>query len=113
MVGFDTTSNEFESQALADFVGEIESGLPVLVATHGDATAFLTDDAVAALGTLGVDATRETLAGNYFAIVGVKGAAPGSAAIQIDPNDAFLSISLNRDRRELAAAVDWVEVGRE
>jgi hypothetical protein len=30
----------------------------------------------------------------------------------IDANDAFLRISLNRDRRPLAAAVDWVQIGQ-
>ncbi len=51
--------------------------------------------------------------GNYLAIAGVKGAAPGSAAQVIDANDAFLRVSLNRDRRPLAAAVDWVRWGSE
>ena len=34
------------------------------------------------------------------------------ADIVIDANDAFVRISLNRDRRPLAAAVDWVQIGR-
>jgi hypothetical protein len=45
----------------------------------------------------------------YFAIVGVKGAAPGAARRRSIP-DAFLRVSLNRDRRPLAAAVDWVSI---
>jgi hypothetical protein len=54
----------------------------------------------------------ENVRGNYFAIAGVKGAASGTAAQVIDANDAFLRISLNRDRRPLAAAVDWVQIGQ-
>jgi hypothetical protein len=109
-VGFDTAGNAYESQALAEFVRRIEPGRPVLVASSGEAGAFLSEDAVDALRTLGADVSLPDLQGNYFAIVGVAGAAPGSAAVSIDANEAFLRVSLNRDRRPLAAAVDWVEI---
>jgi len=69
-------------------------------------------EAVAALRTIGADVTLEGLQNRYFAISGVAGATPGSAVQSIDPVDAFVRVSLNRDRRELAAAVDWVDVGR-
>jgi hypothetical protein len=108
--GFDTAANVYESQALVDFLAGVETGRIVLAASSGDATAHLTDDAITALQSLGVAVTREQLEGNHFALVGVQGATPGSAALVIDPNEAFLRISLNRDRRPLAAAVDWVEV---
>jgi hypothetical protein len=42
----------------------------------------------------------------------VSGAQPGSAVQTIDPADAFARASLNRDRRKLAGAVDWVEIER-
>jgi hypothetical protein len=80
--------------------------------TYGDATAYLSEDALAALNSLGATLNVEDVRGNYFAIAGVKGAAPGTAAQVVDANDAFLRISLNRDRRPLAAAVDWVQIGR-
>ena len=108
--GFDTTANTYEAQALVDFLQGVEAGQIVLVASHGDAGAFLTDAAVDALRTLGADVTREALTENYFALIGVQQSALGSAAVTLDPNEAFLSISLNRDRRPLAAAVDWVAV---
>ncbi len=47
--GFDTTANDFESAALATFLAQIPAGSPVLVVSHGDATAFLTAEAVAGL----------------------------------------------------------------
>jgi hypothetical protein len=109
-VGFDTAANAYESAALAEFLAAIPVGRIVLVASYGDATAYLTPDALAGLQGLGADVTAESLAGNHFAIVGVQGAAPGSAAVVADPNEAFLSISRNRDRRPLAAAVDWLSV---
>ena len=109
--GFDTAANSFESEKLAAFIAAIPDGVQVLVASRGDAAAFLTDEAVAALNGLGGDVTVEKLRGNYLALVGVKGAAPGAAAQVIDPFEAFLRISLNRDRRTLAGVVGGVEIG--
>ena len=109
-VGFDTAANNFESEKLAAFIAAIPNGAPVLVASQGDAAAFLTDGGIAALNSLGGDVSLERLGGNYLALVGVKGATPGSAAQVIDPFEAFLRISLNRDRRTLAGAVGTVEI---
>jgi hypothetical protein len=111
-VGFDTTASAAESEQLVEFVNRVAVGAPVLGVTYGDATAYLSEDALAALNTLGTALTAEEVSGKYFAFVGVKGAASGTAAQVIDANDAFLRVSLNRDRRLLAAAVDWVQIGR-
>ena len=110
-VGFDTAANSFESEKLTAFIAGIPNGAPVLVASRGDAAAFLTEDGIAALNSLGGDVTLENLRGNYLSLAGVKGAAPSSAAQVIDPIEAFLRISLNRDRRTLAGAVGVVEIG--
>lgn len=109
-VGFDTTANQYESEALAAYLNTVEPGQIVLVASYGPAWANLGEDAVAALQGIGAAVERDQLQEQYFAIIGVQGAAPGSAAQAVDPNEAFLSISLNRDRRTLAAAVDWIEI---
>ena len=109
-VGFDTTGSATESERLAEFLTSIDDGAPVLVVSHGDAWNQLSVAAVDQLRTLGADVTVASLRDQYWAIVGVKGATPGTAAQTIDPQDAFLRISLNRDRRPLAAAVDWVSV---
>ncbi|MBW7883130.1 MAG: hypothetical protein H3C34_10920 [Caldilineaceae bacterium] len=110
--GFDTTASGAESDRLATYLAGIEPGFPALVVSYGDATAHLAPAAVDGLRTLGADVTLDSLRGNYFAIAGVKGAAPGSAAQAVDPAEAFLRVSLNRDRRMLAAAVDWLNVER-
>jgi hypothetical protein len=111
-VGFDTTASEAESERLVQFVEEIPDGAPVLVVTYGEATNYLSADAVQALNSLGAALQLDTVRGQHFAIAGVKGAESGAAAQVIDANDAFLRVSLNRDRRPLAAAVDWVQIGR-
>ena len=109
-VGFDTTANEGESAKLAAYLQQIPPGSPVLVASYGDAWAHLTQDAVTALQGIGADVSLEGLQNQYFAIVGAVGAQPGSAVQTVDPADAFARVSLNRDRRNLAGAVDWLEI---
>jgi hypothetical protein len=108
--GFDTAANAYESEALAEYLGTIEPGNPVLIASSGNAGAFLTQDAVDALRALGADVALEELKGNYFTIAGVAGAQPGSGLVVTNPTEAFLRISLYRDRRPLAVAVDWAEI---
>ncbi len=109
--GFDTTANAFESERLAAYLDSIEPGAIVLVATRGDAGAFLSQAAVDGLGAVGAALDLATAQTQQFLVVGVKGASPGSAAQATDPADAFLRISRNRDYRTLAAAVDgiWME----
>jgi hypothetical protein len=82
----------------------------VAVATKGAGTANLTPAAVAALQSLGskVQAPAD-LQGKSHALVGVKGASPGSAS-EITGPDAYLRVA--GDFRTLAAAVDWVELGQ-
>ena len=43
------------------------------------------------------------------ALIGVQGAAPGTAAEEIQPGDAFVRVA--GDFRTLAAALDWAEIG--
>jgi hypothetical protein len=109
--GFDTTANAFESERLAVYLAGIEPGAIVLVATRGNAGAFISQAAVDGLGAIGAALDLATAQTQQFLVVGVKGAAPGSAAQAVDPADAFLRISRNRDYRTLAAAVDriWME----
>jgi hypothetical protein len=108
--GFDTAANEFEADALAAYLNDISPGRIVAIATKGDATAHLTPDALAALQGVGSRGQAlSDLQGNSHALVGVKGAAPGTGSEVIAP-DAYLLVS--GDFRTLAAAVDWVELSK-
>lgn len=111
--GFDTEANTFESGKLVAFLRTVEVGRPILVVSYGNATANLTADAVNALRNLGADVTLDSLQGNHFAIIGVQGKEAGSASVAVDPDRAFLSLSLARDRRPLAAAVDQISITRQ
>ena len=106
--GFDTAANEFEAEALAQFLAEIPSGRLVIVATQGlDAAAYLNDNALAALQSIGLPATKPT---TPFSAIGVKGAAPGTAAVAAGEGTAYLRLGLAADTRQLAAAVDRVAI---
>jgi hypothetical protein len=108
--GFDTAANSYEADALAAYLRAIRPGQIVVLATKGDASAHLNQAATDAMRTLGSGVSSPTdLVGQAHALVGVGGAQPGTAAETIAPGDAFLRVW--GDFRELAAAVDWAEVG--
>jgi hypothetical protein len=110
MQGFDTAANSYEADALAAYLQAIPPGRIVVLSTKGDASAYLNQAATDAMRHLGsrISSPAE-LAGQSHALVGVQGAAPGTAAEVAAPNDAFLRIW--GDFRDLSAAVDWLEVG--
>jgi len=108
--GFDTWANEYEAQRLAEFVAQIPDGRIVVVATRGDAGLHLTEEAVAALRSLGAQADLRGAAGQAHAFIGVRRAAAGSALELVAEPNAWLRLGRNPDRRSLAAAVDWVRV---
>ncbi len=103
MRGFDTAANAFEADALRQFIEQIPPGQIVVVATQGpDAAAHFTADTAAALESLGLAAGQLT---PPFSAIGVKGAAPGTAA-----QATYLRLGANPDARSLAAAVDRVVI---
>ncbi|MBN1660814.1 MAG: hypothetical protein JXA93_20635 [Anaerolineae bacterium] len=104
--GFDTTPTGSEAQAaaLAEYLWAIPNGRIVVVAVQGDGGARLTDEAVAALGTIGAQQDLRGTEGWSHAIVGVKGAAPGTAAEVAGPEGGWLRVAA--DWRPLAAAID-------
>ncbi len=107
--GFDTAANEFEAEALADYLDGIPNGRIVALATKGAATRHLTPAALAALQSVGSKITSPAALENFaHALAGVKGAPPGSASEAVG-TDAYLRVG--GDFRTLAAAVDWVELG--
>ena len=108
--GFDTAANEFEATALAQFIEQIERGRIVVVASQGaEAMAYLTDAAMTALTTIGLN--TESLSPPFSAI-GVKGSPSGTALQAMGEGNAYLRIGRVPDNRPLAAAIDWVEISR-
>lgn len=107
--GFDTAANGFEAEALRDYLAAIPDGRLVLVSSQGaDAAAFLPgvlDEGFAGLGG------SPAIPPIPYSLVGIKGAAPGSAVERSGP-DAYLRLGAVPDDRPLSAAVDWVEIRR-
>ncbi len=104
--GFDTTANEFERDRLHEFIASIPEGRIVIVALKGPATSYLNLDTVAAFKTLGA-ATGPTDHGVSYALIGVKGAAEGSA-LEAESKVDSVDLAHQPDDRPLSSAVDWV-----
>jgi hypothetical protein len=108
--GFDTAANAYESEALAAHLDGVAPGSIVILATKGDAAAQLTEAALDAFQSIGSGvADLQGLRGQAHALIGVKGAQPGAAAEVVGPQDVFLRVA--GDFRQLAAAIDWIELG--
>jgi hypothetical protein len=104
--GFDTTANEFERDRLHQFMANIADGKVVIVALKGPATSFLNLETVEAFKTLGAT-TGPTDHAVSYALIGVKGAAEGSALEQESKTESVDLLFLPDDR-PLSTAVDWV-----
>lgn len=112
--GFDTTpgGSESEAAALADLIAGVPEGHIVAVALQGEGAAHLNDEAMAALRSIGAVADLRGTSGWSQAIIGVKGAAPGTALEAAGPESVWLRVA--PDQRTLAVAVDaitWETVG--
>ena len=106
--GFDTTpgGSEAEATALADFIAGVPEGHIVAVALQGEGAAYLNDGAVAALRSIGAEADLRGATGWSQAIIGVKGAAPGTALEAAGPESGWLRAA--PDQRTLGVAVDAI-----
>ena len=106
--GFDTWANSFEAQDLADFVEEIPEGYIVAVAVKEGGAANLTEDAVQALRSLGAQTDLRGSEHLSHAIIGLKGAEPGSALEASGESNSYLHVGRNPDNRFLSVAIDYV-----
>lgn len=108
MAGFDTAANQFEAEALRQFIDNIPPDYIVVVASQGlDATANFSTGTVAALESIGLAGGALT---PPFSAIGVTGAAPGTALQANGQGTAYLRLGGNPDTRPLAAAVDQVSI---
>jgi hypothetical protein len=112
--GFDLTSSGSEAQAaaLADFIAAMPQGRIVVVALQGQAEARLTDRVADAFRSIGGTADLAGVGAWSHAIIGVKGAAPGTALELAGPDNSWLHVV--PDHRTLSVAVDtiiWQQTG--
>lgn len=108
--GFDTGENESESQALADFIAKIPEGYIVVAALKEGGAGGLTEEAVEALASLGGEVDLRGTENLFHALIGVKGAAPGTALEATGEGNSYLHVGKNPDERTLSLAVDFVSL---
>jgi hypothetical protein len=102
---FDTFAGEGEAARLAGRLRDLPAGTIVLLAVRDDASSHLTAEAVAAIGDVGGEMD---LRGKYrwgHALIGVKGARPGTAIERSAAGGVRVRAGRGDDDRFLAAAV--------
>jgi hypothetical protein len=102
-----------DGRGMLEFVEGLPKGAIVLAATRGSGADSLDDEGIRALRMLGSGLTEKDIrrgAGMTHALVGVKGASPGTASEVFSAATAYLRLGRNPDRRTLAAAVAWMKV---
>ena len=106
---FDTFASEAESRAMAAWVDSLADGTLVVVAVRDEASLNLTEDAVAALHGLGLEAD---LRGRFrwgHAAIGLKGLAPRDGLERSESlRPATVKLGLGVTRPRVAAAFDWI-----
>jgi hypothetical protein len=106
--GFDITASgsEAEASALVDFVADVAEGQIVVIALQGEGTAYLSDGVLGAFFSIGGQVDLRGTSGWSHAIIGVKGAAAGTALEAVGPENGWLRVA--PDIRTLAIAVDTI-----
>jgi 4-amino-4-deoxy-L-arabinose transferase-like glycosyltransferase len=103
---FDTFASSADSQSMAQFISTIPEGRIVIMSTRDEASASLTEDAIAAVRSIG---GAEDLRGRFrwmHSLVGVKGAEPGTALEQARSTETLLI--LGKDPQEQALLIDRI-----
>lgn len=107
---FNTADDRAQSRAMTDFLAQIPDGQIVAVAAQENAGTQLGDRTVALLQSIGAQIDLRRNPRHAHAIIGVKGALPGTALEQSADDGVFISIGRNADDRTLAAAVSVITI---
>ena len=107
---FNTVDDIAQSRAMTDFLTQIPNGFIVAVASQDEVAANLGDRTVAGLHSLGAQIDMRRSPHRSHALIGVKGAATGSALEQSNAGTAFVSVGHSPDERTLAAAVSSIVI---
>jgi interleukin-like EMT inducer protein len=107
---FNTADDGRASRALTDFIAKIPDYSIVAVASQEEMAGNLDDAAVAALRSIGARVDMRKNPNHSDAIIGVKGAPPGTALEQANEGASFISVGHVPDDRTLAAAVSAVTI---
>ncbi len=92
--GFDTYASSDESARMAALISSAADGTIIALATYDEGTVSLGDVGRAAIASLGAKVDLKGQAGAAYALVGVKGAAAGSALEQIGKTAVTLDVGV-------------------
>lgn len=107
---FNTADDKAQSRAMTDFIAKIPNGFIVAVAAQESAGLNLGDRTVAGLKGLGSKIDLRQTPNRSHALVGVKGAANGTADEESSDDSAFVAIGHSADERSLAAAISVMTI---
>lgn len=111
VASFDTHGDEAASRALAAFLEAVPEGMLVLGAVNDEASLRLTEEAVAALRSVGAQVDLQGKFRWGHAFVGVKGASPGQALEGADLlQPVSLAVGQALTEPHVAGALDWLRV---
>ncbi len=79
---YDTWADSMQAESMADFINGTEAGFYVLAAIKDEGSNSMTENAYLALESIGSTRCRSVGPRDSWAIIGVKGAAPGSVREQ-------------------------------
>ena len=106
---FNTFESEAASRALADWVGGLSDGTLVVAAVRDEASLHLTQAAVDALRSLGLEGDLRSGFRWGHAAIGAKGLALGDGQERVESlRPATVKLGLGVTRPRVAAAFDWI-----
>lgn len=100
--GFDTYASTTDSNSLAAAINNLPNGTIVALATYDEGTGSLTDQARAALQSLGAAETLQDAFGMAYGLIGVKGAEPGTAVEQLGDTPLAIDVGMGAAPAETA-----------
>jgi hypothetical protein len=107
---FNTFASEWASQQLADWIDALADGVLVVISVRDEASMHLTNEAVEALHSLGLE---QDLQGRFrwsYAAIAAKGLMPGQALEDIQAlRPATVKLGLGVTEPQVAAAFDWIK----
>ena len=106
---FDTFASARASQDMADWINALPEGTVVVLAARDEASMRLTQEAIDALHTLGLEGDLRGRFRWSQAAIGAKGLGPGHGLESVESlRPATVKLGLGVTRPKVAAAFDWM-----
>jgi len=107
---FGTNTSHQQADKMAEFIRDIPRGRIVIALTWDDASINLNENAVSALLSIGAQSDLRENPRSCHAIIGVKGAQPGSALEKVDPFQAALNLGSFSNAEKVGAWFNSIKI---